>query len=164
MSKDKDKKTNAMRLVERARVTYNVYHYAWKEDALDAVHAAAELQRPQEQVFKTLVAVGDKTGPVVGVIPSNLELDLKKFARVSGNKRVEMLHLKDLEKTTGYIRGGCSPIGMKKAYPVYVGAECETIDEILVSAGRRGTQMGMAVADLLAVTGGHVADITKDHD
>lgn len=163
MSKDKEKKTNAMRMVERAKVSYNVYHYAWKEDALDAVHAAAELARPEEQVFKTLVAVGDKTGPVVGVIPSNLELDLKKFARASGNKRVEMLHLKDLEKTTGYIRGGCSPIGMKKAYPTYVGAEIEKIDEILVSAGRRGTQMGLAVADFIHVTGAHVCDITKDH-
>ena len=150
MSKDKEKKTNAMRMVERAKVPYNVYHYAWKEDALDAVHAAAELQRPTDQVFKTLVAIGDKTGPVVGVIPSDQELDLKKFARASGNKRVEMLHLKDLEKTTGYIRGGCSPI--------------EKIDEILFSAGRRGTQMGLAVADFLSVTGAHVADITKDHD
>lgn len=164
MAKDKEKKTNAMRMVERAKVPYNVYHYAWKEDALDAVHAAAELQRPTDQVFKTLVAIGDKTGPVVGVIPSDQELDLKKFARASGNKRVEMLHLKDLEKTTGYIRGGCSPIGMKKAYPTYVGAEIEKIDEILFSAGRRGTQMGLAVNDFLSVTGAHVADITKDHD
>lgn len=163
MSKDKEKKTNAMRMVERAKVSYNVYHYAWKEDALDAVHVADELARPAEQVFKTLVAVGDKTGPVVGVIPSNLELDLKKFARASGNKRVEMLHLKDLEKTTGYIRGGCSPIGMKKAYPTYVGEEIGKIDEILVSAGRRGTQMGLAVDDFIRVTGAHVCDITKDH-
>ena len=150
MSKDKEKKTNAMRMVERAKVPYNVYHYAWKEDALDAVHAAAELQRPTDQVFKTLVAIGDKTGPVVGVIPSDQELDLK--------------NLKDLEKRTGYIRGGCSPIGMKKEYPTYVGAEIEKIDEILFSAGRRGTQMGLAVADFLSVTGAHVADITKDHD
>ena len=164
MAKDKEKKTNAMRMVERAKVAYNVYHYAWKEDALDGVHVAAELERPADQVFKTLVAIGDKTGPVVGVIPSNLELDLKKFARASGNKRVEMLHLKDLEKTTGYIRGGCSPIGMKKEYPTYVGAEIAKIDEILFSAGRRGTQMGLAVADFLSVTGAHVADITKDHD
>ena len=164
MSKDKEKKTNAMRMVERAKVSYNVYHYAWKEDALDAVHAAAELARPVDQVFKTLVAVGDKTGPVVGVIPSHLELDLKKFARDSGNKRVEMLHLKDLEKTTGYIRGGCSPIGMKKDYPTYVGQEIENIEEILVSAGRRGTQIGLATADFLAVTGAVVCDITKDHD
>lgn len=164
MAKEKEKKTNAMRMVERAKVDYNVYHYAWKEDALDAVHAAAELKRPVDQVFKTLVAVGDKTGPVVGVIPSNQELDMKKFARASGNKRVEMLHLKDLEKTTGYIRGGCSPIGMKKAYPTYVGAEIENISEILVSAGHRGVQMGLATGDFLAVTGATVADITKDHD
>lgn len=163
MSKEKEKKTNAMRIVERAKVAYKVYHYAWREDALDAVHAAAELERPVDQVFKTLVAVGDKTGPVVGVIPSNLELDLKKFARASGNKRVEMLHLKDLEKTTGYIRGGCSPIGMKKAYPTYVGQEIDNIEEILVSAGHRGVQMGFAVDDFLKVSGAVVADITKDH-
>lgn len=163
MSKEKEKKTNAMRMVERAKVPYNVYHYAWKEDALDAVHAASELGRPNEQVFKTLVAVGDKTGPVVGVIPADLELDLKKFARASGNKRVEMLHLKDLEKTTGYIRGGCSPIGMKKTYPTYVGQEIERIEEILVSAGHRGMQIGMTPQNFLAVTGAHIADITKDH-
>lgn len=163
MSKDKEKKTNAMRMVERAKVAYNVYHYAWKEDALDAVHVAAELSRPTDQVFKTLVAVGDKTGPVVGVIPADYELDLKKFARASGNKRVEMLHLKDLEKTTGYIRGGCSPIGMKKVYPTYVGQEIENISEILISAGHRGIQMGLDTVDFLTVTGAHVADITKDH-
>lgn len=164
MSKEKEKKTNAMRMVERAKVAYNVYHYAWKEDALDGVHVAAELSRPADQVFKTLVAVGDKTGPVVGVIPSNLELDMKKFARASGNKRVEMLHLKDLEKTTGYIRGGCSPIGMKKAFPTYVGQEIEKISEILVSAGHRGIQMGLTPDDFLRVTGATVCDITKDHD
>lgn len=163
MSKEKEKKTNAMRIVERAKVAYNVYHYAWREDALDAVHVADELERPEDQVFKTLVAVGDKTGPVVGVIPSNQELDLKIFARASGNKRVEMLHLKDLEKTTGYIRGGCSPIGMKKAYPTYVGQEIDHIEEILVSAGHRGIQMGFAVDDFLKVSGAVVADITKDH-
>lgn len=158
----KEKKTNAMRIVERAKVNYNEYHYAWKEDELDAVHVANELAKPLDQVFKTLVAVGDKTGPIVGVIPSEAELDLKKIARVSGNKRVEMLHLKDLEKTTGYIRGGCSPIGMKKPYPVYVGQQIESIDEIIVSAGRRGQQMGFTPEDFYTVTGAHVADITKD--
>lgn len=162
MSKEKEKKTNAMRMVERAKVPMEVFHYAWKEDALDAVHVASELNKPNDQVFKTLVAVGDKTGPVVGVIPADLELDMKKLARVSGNKRVEMLHLRDLEKTTGYIRGGCSPIGMKKSFPTYVGTQIENIPMILVSAGQRGMQMGLAVADFLKVTGAAVADITKD--
>src|SRR3712207_1898358 len=105
MAKEKEKKTNAMRIVERAKRPYHDYHYAWKEDALDAVHVANELEKPKDQVFKTLVAVGDKTGVLVSVIPSYMELDLKKVARASGNKRVEMLPLKELEKTTGYIRG-----------------------------------------------------------
>ncbi|MDO4281002.1 MAG: Cys-tRNA(Pro) deacylase [Peptococcaceae bacterium] len=162
MHKDKEKKTNAMRIVEQEKVDYNVYHYAWKEDALDAIHVADELKLPPEQIFKTLVAVGDKHGVLVGVIPSHLELDLKKLAKASGNKRVEMLHLKELEKTTGYIRGGCSPVGMKKSYPTYVGQEIDSIDEILISAGRRGTQMGLAPADFLKVTGATVCDITKE--
>ena len=158
MAKEKEKKTNAMRIVERAKVPYNTYHYAWSEDNFDAEHVADEIEKPRDLVFKTLVAVGDKTGPIVCVIPSDHELDLKKIARASGNKRVEMLHLKDLEKTTGYIRGGCSPIGMKKDYPTYVG------DQINLSAGRRGNQIGLAVADFLTVTGAVVSDLTKAQD
>lgn len=138
-----------------------MYHYAWKEDALDAVHVADELQKPKDQVFKTLVAVGDKTGVLVSVIPSYMELDLKKIARVSGNKRVEMLPLKDLEKTTGYIRGGCSPIGMKKHFPTYVAEQLHAIEEIIVSAGHRGCQIGMTIEDFLTVTQATVADLTK---
>lgn len=164
MAKEKEKKTNAMRIVERAKVPYNTYHYAWNEDNFDAEHVADEIEKPRDLVFKTLVAVGDKTGPIVCVIPSDHELDLKKIARASGNKRVEMLHLKDLEKTTGYIRGGCSPIGMKKNYPTYVGDQINHINEIIVSAGRRGNQIGLAVADFLAVTGAVVSDLTKAQD
>lgn len=164
MAKEKEKKTNAMRIVERAKVPYNTYHYAWSEDNFDAEHVADEIEKPRDLVFKTLVAVGDKTGPIVCVIPSDHELDLKKIARASGNKRVEMLHLKDLEKTTGYIRGGCSPIGMKKDYPTYVGDQINHINEIIVSAGRRGNQIGLAVADFLAVTGAVVSDLTKAQD
>ena len=161
MSKDKEKKTNAMRMVERAKVPYNVYHYAWKEDALDAVHAAAELQRPTDQVFKTLVAIGDKTGPVVGVIPSDQELDLKKFARASGNKRVEMLHLKDLEKTTGYIRGGGSPIGMKKSFPTFIDKGVTEQDTILFSGGRIGLQIEASPAVLSRVIPYRTADLCR---
>lgn len=161
MAKEKEKKTNAMRIVERAKVPYNTYHYAWSEDRIDAESVAEEIQKPADKVFKTLTAVGDKTGVVIGVIPSNMELDLKKFARASGNKRVEMLHLKDLEKTTGYIRGGCSPIGMKKDYPTYVGEQIHNIDEIIVSAGKRGNQIGLAVDDFLSVTKAVVSDLTK---
>lgn len=164
MAKEKEKKTNAMRIVERAKVPYNTYHYAWNEDNFDAEHVADEIEKPRDLVFKTLVAVGDKTGPIVCVIPSDHELDLKKIARASGNKRVEMLHLKDLEKTTGYIRGGCSPIGMKKDYPTYVGDQINHINEIIVSAGRRGNQIGLAVTDFLKVTGAVVSDLTKAQD
>ena len=164
MAKEKEKKTNAMRIVERAKVPYNTYHYAWSEDNFDAEHVADEIEKPRDLVFKTLVAVGDKTGPIVCVIPSDHELDLKKIARASGNNRVEMLHLKDLEKTTGYIRGGCSPIGMKKNYPTYVGDQINHINEIIVSAGRRGNQIGLAVADFLTVTGAVVSDLTKAQD
>ena len=164
MAKEKEKKTNAMRIVERAKVPYNTYHYAWSEDNFDAEHVADEIEKPRDLVFKTLVAVGYKTGPIVCVIPSDHELYLKKIARASGNKRVEMLHLKDLEKTTGYIRGGCSPIGMKKDYPTYVGDQINHINEIIVSAGRRGNQIGLAVADFLAVTGAVVSDLTKAQD
>ena len=161
MSKEKEKKTNAMRIVERVKVPYNVYHYAWREDALDAVHVADELARPVDQVFKTLVAVGDKTGPVVGVIPSDQELDLKKFARASGNKRVEMLHLKDLEKTTGYIRGGCSPLAAKKAYPVFLDESAILQERIYVSAGQRGVQLLLAPDDLVSAAHAVYAAIAR---
>lgn len=116
MAKKKIQKTNAIRLVEQKKIAYKEHEYAWSEDDLGAGHVSEQVKIEPARIFKTLVAVGNKTGPVVAVIPSDHELDLKKIAKVSGNKKVEMLHLRDLEATTGYIRGGCSPIGMKKLF------------------------------------------------
>ena len=119
MAKKKQVKTNAIRIVEQKKIPYQEHTYTFSENDLGAKHVAEELNQNEAQIFKTLVAVGNKTGPVVAVIPSNQELDLKKIAKESGNKKVEMLHLKDLENLTGYIRGGCSPVGMKKLFPTY---------------------------------------------
>ena len=164
MAHGKVEKTNAARLLDRAKITYELVPYRVDEEHLAATHVAEELGEDIGSVFKTLVLRGDRTGHFVCVVPADHEVDLKAAARVSGNKKADLIPMKELLPVTGYIRGGCSPIGMKKAYPTYVGAEIEKIDEILFSAGRRGTQMGLAVADFLSVTGAHVADITKDHD
>lgn len=162
MSKKRLPKTNAMRLVETAGKPYEVFTFPWKEDDHDARHVGEHLQRNDDEIYKTLVAVGDKSGPLVAVIPSNRNLDLKKLAAISGNKRVDMLHLKDLEKTTGYIRGGCSPLGMKRAYPTFIAEAVQHLDQVLVSAGQRGVQMGLQPTDLIELSGATVADITLD--
>ena len=135
--------------------------------ALDIALAVSVLNKMSAEsgaVYKTLVAVGDKTGVVVGVIPAQKELDLKAFAKVSGNKRIEMLPVKDLEETTGYIRGGCSPIGMKKSYPTFLSHHVSDEDKILVSGGKRGTQIALTPSDLVAVTHGKVETITQEKE
>ena len=109
---------------------------------------------------KTLVAVGNKTGPIVAVIPGDQELDLKKIAKASGNKKVEMLHLRDLEETTGYIRGGCSPIGMKKLFPTYIDESARHLEEIIISAGKRGLQIGLSPTDLSKLVRGQFVSLT----
>ncbi len=134
-------KTNAMRLLDAAKIDYRVTEYEFDESDLSGVHAAKVMGMPMEQVFKTLVAKGDKTGPLVFCIPVAQELDLKKAASVSGNKKVEMIHLKELLGLTGYMRGGCSPVGMKKKYPTFLDETAILFDEIGVSAGQRGVQM-----------------------
>lgn len=148
MSKKKKIKTNAIRQVEQNKIAYQEHQYAWSENDLGAEHVAMTLHQKPAQIFKTLVAKGNKTGPVVAVIPGNQELDLKKLAQASGNKKVEMLHLRDLEQTTGYIRGGCSPIGMKKKFPTYIDASARDFATIMISAGKRGLQIELAPADL----------------
>lgn len=153
MAKKKESKTNALRLVEQQKIPYTLYHYTWSEDAVSANHVADQLLGKKEaQIFKTLLFVGNVTGPIVAVIPSNQEADLKKLAKLSGNKKVELLHLTELEKTTGYIRGGCSPVGMKKQFPTYLDSSIEIWDEMIVSAGRRGIQMGLAPQALIRLT------------
>ena len=144
--KKTQQKTNAMRMVEQHKVPYKEYEFAWSEDHLSAESVAESL--------------GNKTGPVVAVIPGNQELDLKKLAKASGNKKVEMLHLKDLETTTGYIRGGCSPIGMKKQFPTYLAEEAQQYSAIIVSAGKRGMQIELAPEAILSLTNGQFAEIT----
>lgn len=145
-------KTNAARLLDAAGIEYELVPYAWDESDLSAQHVAAQLGEPIEQVFKTLVLKGDKTAEFVCVVPGNMEIDLKTAARISGNKNCEMLHLKDLLPTTGYIRGGCTPIGMKKPFPVFIYESALLFDYIYISAGRRGLQIKIAPEDLFRFT------------
>ncbi|HBK6380102.1 TPA: Cys-tRNA(Pro) deacylase [Enterococcus faecium] len=161
MAKKKIVKTNAIRMVEQKKIPYTEHEYEWDESHLSASSVAEQLPESQSRIFKTLVAVGNVTGPLVAVIPGEAELNLKKLAKVSGNKKVEMLHLKDLEATTGYIRGGCSPIGMKKLFPTYLDQIAESYEQIIVSAGRRGLQMELAPQDICALTSGQFADMKQ---
>lgn len=155
----KKKKTNVHRILDKEKVNYQTHEYEWSEERLDAETAALQAKIPLEKVFKTLVTVGDKTGPIVACISAKDELDLKALAKQSGNKRVDMLLMKDLEKTTGYIRGGCSPFGMKKSFPTYIDAAARDLDSIIVSAGRRGLQVEVSPLDLQTVTEAEFADI-----
>lgn len=142
-------KTNAMRRLDAAKIAYEVMEYEVNENDLSGKHIADEIGLPHEIVFKTLVAKGDKTGYVVFCIPVDDEIDLKLAARETGNKRIEMLAVKELLPTTGYIRGGCSPIGMKKKFPTFVNESALLHERITVSAGVRGAQLFLAVNDLL---------------
>jgi Cys-tRNA(Pro)/Cys-tRNA(Cys) deacylase len=153
-------KTNACRLLDAAGIAYRSAEYAYDEGDLSGVHAAAAIGMPAEQVFKTLVTRGDKTGITVFCIPVAEELDLRKAATVSGNKKTELLHVKELLGYTGYIRGGCSPIGMKKKYPTYIDETAVLFDEIAVSAGARGQQLILAPSELIRYTEAGEADIT----
>ena len=155
-------KTNVMRLLESAGIAYRTAEYEYNETNLSGLHAAEQIGIPAEQVFKTLVTRGDKTGILVFCIPVDMELDLKKAAAVSKNKKVEMTHMKELLALTGYIRGGCSPIGMKKKYPTFIDETCILFDEIAVSAGIRGEQVILSPEDLARFTEATEADITKE--
>lgn len=145
-------KTNAVRLVQQAKISCRESFYEYDEKDLSGIHAANAIGMPPEQVFKTLVARGEKTGINVFCIPVCCELDLKKAAKAAGDKRIEMVAVKELLGLTGYIRGGCSPVGMKKRYPTYFDETCILWEEIAVSAGARGHQMIVppeALADLI---------------
>lgn len=146
------KKTNAARILDREKVPYELITYTVDPDDLAAIHVAEELGEPIERVYKTLVLRGDKTGIFVCVLAGNREVDLKKAAKVSGNKKAEMIAMKELLPLTGYIRGGCTALGMKKNYPVYVSAEMAGFDTIYVSAGVRGMQIKLSPADYIRVT------------
>ena len=153
-------KTNAMRQLDKAGIPYRLHTYS-TEGGIDGVSVAAGLGQPVERVFKTLVARGDKTGINVFVIPVAEELDLKKCAAASGNKKLEMVHVKDLLGLTGYIRGGCSPVGMKKHYPTFLDETAGLWDRIYVSAGQRGLQLILAPEDLAAFTDAAMTDLIR---
>ncbi|MGB4414911.1 MAG: Cys-tRNA(Pro) deacylase [Paludibacter sp.] len=143
-------KTNAARLLDKAKIDYQLIPYEVDEADLSAAHVAAQLNEPIEKVFKTLVLKGDKTGYFVCIIQGAEELDLKKAARVSGNKNCEMIPMKELLPVTGYIRGACSPIGMKKHFPAFIHESCLNFERIYVSAGKRGLQLVLSPSDLIA--------------
>ena len=145
----KIEKTNAARLLDRAKIPYRLIPYEFDENDLAAQHVADSLGQAIERVFKTLVLHGDRTGYLVCVIPGNGEVDLKALAKLSGNKKVEMIPMKDLLGVTGYIRGGCSPIGMKKKFPTFIDENATNFEKITVSAGVRGAQLLLDVNELV---------------
>ena len=147
--KEKINKTNVARLLDKAKVTYELIPYEVDENDLSAIHVAESLGENIEQVFKTLVLHGDKSGHFVCVIPGEHEVNLKKAAKVSGNKKCDLIPMKELLPLTGYIRGGCSPIGMKKHFPTYIHESCQEFEHIYVSAGVRGLQIKIAPQDLI---------------
>ena len=152
-------KTNAVRLVEQAKIPCREHFYEFDEKDLNGNHAAAAIGMPPEQVFKTLVARGVKTGINVFCIPVCCELDLKKAAKAAGDKNMELVAVKDLLSLTGYIRGGCSPVGMKKKYPTYLDETCILWDEIAISAGERGHQMVLSPDGLMKITCAELKDL-----
>ncbi len=157
----KANKTNVARLLDKAKVSYRLVPYEVDENDLSAIHVAEQLGENVEQVFKTLVLHGDKSGYFVCIIPGADEVDLKKAAKVSGNKKCEMIPVKELLPLTGYIRGGCSPIGMKKHFPTYIHHTAEAFDRLFVSAGERGLQVELSPADLIREARAEVADLVK---
>ncbi|MBO7608663.1 MAG: Cys-tRNA(Pro) deacylase [Muribaculaceae bacterium] len=155
-------KTNAARLLDQAKVPYELVPYEVDENNLAADHVAESLGEDINCVFKTLVLKGDRTGHFVCVVPGNAEVDLKKAAKVSGNKKADLIAMKELLPTTGYIRGGCSPIGMKKPFPTFFHETCICFEHIFVSAGQRGLQFKIAPQALVDFVKATVADIVID--
>ena len=152
-------KTNVMRLLDQAKIEYTALEYEFDENDLGGEHAADFLGLPYDQVFKTLVTRGAKGNIYVFCIPVDMELDLKKAAQCANEKKIEMIHVKELLGITGYIRGGCSPIGMKKKYPTFFDESCILWDSIAVSAGERGHQMVLPPDDLIKITDATLSDI-----
>jgi Cys-tRNA(Pro)/Cys-tRNA(Cys) deacylase len=162
MAKAKEEKTNVMRILEQKQISYTAHTYEHEEGvAVDGVTVAAQLGQDPECVFKTLVARGPKKGIHVFCIPVCCELDLKKAAKAAGDKSMEMVHVKELLGLTGYIRGGCSPVGMKKKYPTFFDETCILWDEIAVSAGARGHQMILPPLPLVALVGAKEVDLIQ---
>ena len=154
-------KTIAARMLDQLKIVYELRAYEVNEDELDAVTVARKVNMPPEATFKTLVARGDKTGVVMACVPADCELDLKKFAAVTGNKKIELVAVKELQGLTGYIRGGVSPLGTKKKFPLYLDETAILHDLVSVSAGQRGLQMILAPLDLQRAADANLADLTK---
>ena len=153
-------KTNAMRQLDAAKIPYEPMTYTVDENDLSGIHIAEQVGLPYEQMFKTLVVTGDKTGPLVFCLPVHREIDLKRAAALTGNKKIEMVHVKDLLALTGYIRGGCSPIGMKKKFPTYFYSGALDFEAITVSAGCKGIQLLIPRAQLLRFLDAKTEDFT----
>lgn len=155
-------KTNVMRILDKAKITYKAHTYDHSDGAIDGAAVAEKMGQNPEQVFKTLVTKGAGRDYYVFVVPVLKELDLKKAAKSVGEKHVEMIHVKDINKVTGYIRGGCSPIGMKKQFVTVFDKSAENIETIIVSAGKIGYQIEFAPKDLIEIVGAKTAEITAD--
>lgn len=162
--KEKINKTNVARLLDKAKISYDLVPYEVDENDLSATHVARQLGEEVRTVYKTLVLHGEKSGYFVCVIPGEEEVDLKKAAKVSGNKKVEMIAVKELLPLTGYIRGGCSPIGMKKHFPTYINETALSLDKIYVSAGQRGMQIHIAPDDLIRESQATTADLILNEE
>lgn len=160
MAAKKVDKTNAARLLDRAKISYELIPYEVDESDLSVSHVAATLQQPIERLYKTLVLKGDRTGHFVCVVRGDREIDLKLAAKVSGNKSCDLIPMKELLPTTGYIRGGCTPIGMKRTFPTFIDESCLDFDYIFISAGQRGLQLRLSPKDLIAYTQARTEQIT----
>ena len=156
------KKTNAARILDKNKIDYSLGEYEVDVDDLSAPNVAKKIGMPLEKVFKTLVARGDKNGVLMACIPGGAELNLKNLASISGNKKVEMVHLKEVQGLTGYIRGGVSPLGSKKSYPVYIDSSVESWEQIAISAGMRGYQILINPKDLIQVTNASIYNIVRE--
>lgn len=152
-------KTNAVRLLESQNISHTIIEYDYDEDEIDAVSVAQKIGAEPESVFKTLVSVDEKNEFFVFVIPGNFELNLKKAAKITGSKKIELIKVKDLQPLTGYLRGGCSPIGMKKLYPTYIDENAQLFNNIYVSAGIRGMQLKLSPDDLCKVIKARFTDL-----
>jgi Cys-tRNA(Pro)/Cys-tRNA(Cys) deacylase len=154
------KKTNAARILDQHKIDYELFEYEVDENNLGAEVVAAKIKQPIEKVFKTLILTGDKTGVIVAIIPGSLEVDLKNLASLSGNKKCMMVPMKEVLGLTGYIRGGVSPLGMKKNYPTFIDTSCFLYEKVFVSAGIRGLQLFINPTDLIKITNAKSGEIS----
>lgn len=154
-------KTNAMRILDAKKITYNLITYDSFDGKIDGASVAQKIDKDPKFVYKTLVAQGNSKQIYVFIIPVEAELDLKKAAKVASEKKIEMIHVKEIQKLTGYIRGGCSPVGMKKLYPTFIEQKAANLEKMIVSGGKIGIQLEIGVADLKDVIQAQIVDITK---